>query len=199
MKPSRSLRPNHSWLRNFFVVMGANLRAGWGAKQSAERAGVRRAVLPDENVYSRRRGGTPNPLFEWCTFAGLLGGALPIEQIRRSALCQSFHAKQNVPMISQDESDESERWSSAASCLPVIGASRPILLVEILLPASRPPFCNSYSSSMLVVATRLRILGRLFGLGTALRVQCKRHRRSAQSPFETKSQRIEHFLRSGGR
>src|ERR1700685_3678928 len=77
MKPSRSLRPNHSWLRNFFVVMGENLRAGRGAKQSAVRVGARRAKLPDENVYSRRRGGTPNPLFECCTLAGLPRGALP--------------------------------------------------------------------------------------------------------------------------
>jgi hypothetical protein len=66
---------------------------------------MRRALLPDENVYSRCDGGTPNPLIAWCTLAGLLGGVLPIEQIRRSALCQSFQAKQNVPMISQDESD----------------------------------------------------------------------------------------------
>src|SRR5580698_797931 len=135
MKPSRSLRPNHSWLRNFFVVMGANLRAGRGAKQSAERVGARRVLLSNENVYSRRGGGTPNLLFEWCTLAGLLGGALPLEQIRRSALCQSFRAKQNVAMISQDESDGSQLWPWAPSCFPVIQALRPILPANTELQA----------------------------------------------------------------
>jgi hypothetical protein len=69
---------------------------------------MRRAVLPDENVYSSCGADAPNPFFEWCTLARLLGGVLPLEQIRRSALCQSFQAKQNLPMISQDESDGSE-------------------------------------------------------------------------------------------
>src|ERR1700733_8998843 len=54
MKPSRSLRPNHSWLRNFFVVMGVNLRAGWGAKYFAQR----RMLLGTENVYSRAADGS---------------------------------------------------------------------------------------------------------------------------------------------
>ena len=129
----------------------------------------------------------------------VLGEAHPIAQIRRSALCQSFHAKQNVAMISQHERDGWEMWSSAASCFPVIEALRPILLVEMLHPRFRSPLCNSYSSLMLVIATRVRIFDRLFGLCTSLRLQCKHHRRSAQSPFEIKSQRIEYSLRSGGR
>jgi hypothetical protein len=53
MKPSRSLRPNHSWLRNFFIVMGANLRAGWGAKSSVARLAVLQAVLPHLKTFTR--------------------------------------------------------------------------------------------------------------------------------------------------
>src|SRR5277367_2890211 len=53
MKPSRSFLPNHSWLRSFFVVMGGGLRAGWGAKHSADPVELRCAVLlQTENVYS---------------------------------------------------------------------------------------------------------------------------------------------------
>src|SRR5580693_1482870 len=103
MKPSRSLRPNHSWLRNFFVVMGANLRAGWGAKYS-----VRRATLQNENVYSRA-ADSPATIFlhgrVLVRFPRMCGSP---KQIRRSALCQAFQAKQNLPMISQVGSGGSE-------------------------------------------------------------------------------------------
>jgi len=68
-------------------------------------------------------------------------GLFPIEQIRRFALCQSFQAKQDAAMISQDESDGSEMWSSAASCFPLIQALRAILSVEILLPAFHSRLC----------------------------------------------------------
>jgi hypothetical protein len=85
MKPSRSLRPNHSWLRNFFVVMGNELRAGSGAKYSVERVAAQRAMLlRTENVYSGASDARP------CSAqAEVLGRDCSPTLVRRSAMFRS--------------------------------------------------------------------------------------------------------------
>jgi hypothetical protein len=107
MKPSRSLRPNHSWLRNFFVVMGGELRAAGGAKYFVERP------LRNESVYPRASRALVKIFLERCVLADYL---VAIVQRRKSAarpypFC--VRAKRNPAMISQNESSDSIRKSVA--------------------------------------------------------------------------------------
>jgi hypothetical protein len=86
--------------------MGGDLRAGGGANYFVELLRMRRDTLPrPENVYPRAPGAPPKIVLECCALAGSLGRDISAKQIRRPAIWQSLHAKQNVPMISQNESD----------------------------------------------------------------------------------------------